>query len=107
MFANGAEKIIKDYFGVEDCMCGLQAINDEEQKILDEKRNERYSKITKIIDERMAVIPENPPPEFYDWIRNVEFINERFFIYTRDPKAKEQSGICTFCKEKFFASVKN
>lgn len=107
MYADGANQTILGYFGAKKIQSGLQVLQNEEQKILDMKRRERYGKITEIIDERMAVIPEKPPLEFYDWIRDVEYLNERFFIYTREPKAKEQSGICTFCKKTFSAPAKN
>lgn len=107
VYADGVEKIILDYLGAEDVLTGLQAINKEEQKILGAKRQERYDKITKIIDARMAVIPDKPPAEFFDWIRDTVYLNARYFIYTRDPKAKEQSGRCTFCKTYFAAPAKN
>lgn len=106
IYADGAEKVILDYLGTSDCT-GLQAIDKEEQEILGAKRQERYDKITKIIDERMAVIPDKPPAAFFDWIRDTVYLNERYFIYTCDPKAKEQSGKCSFCKTKFSAPAKN
>lgn len=106
VYADGAEKTILDYLKAADCT-GLQAINDEEQKILGAKRQERYDKITKIIDERMAVVSDKPPAEFFNWIRDTVYLNERYFIYTRAPKAKEQSGRCTFCKTVFNAPAKN
>lgn len=106
VYADGAEKTISDYLGAAGCT-GLQALNKEEQKILGAKRQERYDKITKIIDERMAVIPDKPPAEFFDWIRDTVYLNERYFIYTRFPKAKEQSGMCTFCRTVFNSPAKN
>lgn len=106
IYADGAETVILDYLGAAGCT-GLQAIDKEEQEILGAKRQKRYDKITRIIDERMAVISDKPPAAFFDWIRDTVYLNERYFIYTRTPKAKEQSGACSFCKTAFSAPAKN
>lgn len=107
VYADGAEKVILDYLEAAGCTSGLKAINDEEQKILDAKRQARYDKITQIIDARMAVLSDKPPAEFFDWIRDKVYLGERYFIYTRNPKVKTQRGVCTFCKKKFSAIAKN
>ena len=106
IYADGAEKVILDYLEAGRTS-GLKAINDEEQKILDAKRQARYDKITQIIDTRMAVLPDKPPAEFFDWIRDKVYLGERYFIYTRNPKVKMQRGVCTFCKKNFSAIAKN
>lgn len=106
VYADGAEKVILDYLKAARTS-GLKAINDEEQKILDAKRQARYDKITQIIDARMAVLSDKPPAEFFDWIRDKVYLGERYFIYTRNPKVKMQRGVCTFCKKKFSAIAKN
>lgn len=107
VYADGAEKIILDYLEAAGCTTGLKAINDEEQKILDAKRQARYDKITQIIDARMAVLPDKPPAEFFDWIRDKVYLGERYFIYTQNSKVKTQRGVCTFCKKNFSAPAKN
>lgn len=107
IYANGAEKTVLEYLGVQKEHRPLKALYDAENKVIKARRQQRYDKITKVIDARMAVIPEKPPQEFYDWLRDVEYIDERYFIYTRSPKAKKQDGICTFCKTVFSAAAKN
>lgn len=107
IYANGAEKIVLDYLGVQNEPRPLMALYNAENKVIEARRQRRYDKITKVIDARMAVVPEKPPQEFYDWLRDVEYIDERYFIYTRSPKAKTQDGICTFCKTVFSAAAKN
>lgn len=107
IYLRGAKKVVSDYLGEQKETYPLGALRNTENKIIEARRQERYDKITKVIDERMAVIPEKPPQEFYDWLRDVEYVDERCFIYTRDPKDKMQYGICTFCKTKFSAPVKN
>lgn len=107
MYVCGAKKVVSDYLGEQKETYPLEALCNTQNKIIEARRRERYDKITKIIDERMAVVPEKPPQEFYDWLRDVEYVDERYFIYTRDPKDKMQYGICTFCKTKFSAPAKN
>lgn len=107
IYVSGARKIITDYLGRQNERDPLKALVAAENDIIAAIRQKRYDKITAVIDERMAAVPENPPGEFFDWLRDVEYLNERYFIYTRSPKSKTQYGICTFCKEKFYAPVKN
>lgn len=107
IYVRGAEKVVFDYLGEQKETYPLRALSNAENKIIEARRQERYDKITKVIDERMAVVSETPPQEFYDWLRDVEYVDERYFIYTRNPKDKMQYGICTFCKTKFSAMVKN
>ncbi len=107
LYTRGAKKTVLDYLGEQKETYPLGALCSTENKVIEARRQERYDKITKVIDERMAVIPEKPPQEFYDWLRDVEYVDERYFIYTRFPKSKTQYGICTFCKTKFSAPAKN
>lgn len=107
MYVRGAQKTVLDYLGKQSEENPLRALYNAENKVIAARRQQRYDKITRVIDARMAVVPEKPPREFYDWLRDVEYVDERYFIYTRSPKAKTQDGVCTFCKTMFSAPAKN
>lgn len=96
-----SEKAICDYLGNEN---GLRALRSAEQKILDRKRDAAHQIIKDKIDTRLADI-KDPPPEFFDWIRETVFRKYRYFFY-KYQRGKVQHGYCSHCKAEFDAAVK-
>lgn len=105
--SNDTNLTILNYLESPNGESGIMALERKEQEILSAKRRTRHDVIMKRIDERMAVLPNEPPQAFYDWICDTAYINERYFIYTRESKAKKHNGVCTHCKTRFSAVAKN
>ncbi|MDO4864896.1 MAG: hypothetical protein Q4A05_12080, partial [Ruminococcus sp.] len=96
-----SEKVICDYLDNEN---GLRALGSAEQKILDKKRNAAHQKIKDKIDARLADI-KDPPPEFFEWVKETVFRKYRYFFY-KYQRGKVQHGYCSHCKAEFDAAVK-
>ncbi len=96
-----SEKTICDYLNSEN---GLRALKAAEQKILDRKRNAAHQIIKDKIDARLADI-KDPPPEFFEWVKETVFRKYRYFFY-KYKRGKVQHGYCSHCKAEFDAAVK-
>lgn len=96
-----SEKTVCSYLGNEN---GLRALKAAEQKILDRKRNAAHQIIKDKIDARLADI-KDPPPEFFEWVKETVFRKYRYFFY-KYKRGKVQHGYCSHCKAEFDAAVK-
>lgn len=96
-----SEKAVCDYLGNEN---GLRALRSAEQEILDRKRNAAHQIIKDKIDTRLADI-KDPPPEFFEWVKETVFRKYRYFFY-KYQRGNVQHGYCSHCKAEFDAAVK-
>ena len=96
-----SEKTVCSYLGNEN---GLRALKAAEQEVLDRKRDAAHQKIKDKIDARLASI-KDPPPEFFEWVKETVFRKYRYFFY-KYQRGKVQHGYCSHCKAVFDAAVK-
>ena len=102
---DGADEVISSYFGDSQGK-GLQLVFDNENKVLKERLNARHKKELDIIDARMAIVAENPPAAFFDWLENTALAHARYYFYEY-RKGKKQTGYCSHCKTTFSAAARN
>lgn len=96
-----SEKTVCSYLGNEN---GLRALKAAEQEVLDRKRDAAHQIIKDKIDARLADI-KDPPPEFFEWVKETVFRKYRYFFY-KYKRGKVQHGYCSHCKAEFDAAVK-
>lgn len=109
---DNADEIIENYlkkviskkeYNKLTCHEGLTTLYYVEQNMLAKALELRHKKITDKVDQRMAVLPENPPQEFKNWVEDWVLQDARYFFYSY-KKRKTQKGICSHCQTTFEAS---
>lgn len=85
------KRVLKEFLGVFPE--GLQGIEKYQESILEERREEKYKKLTAVWDAAMNLIRDVPK----DWTRwvNRYGLKENYIFYDYSRKVKE--GYCTWC----------
>lgn len=100
-----ADNVITEYLsrkGADRGLRGMKLLCKIEQDMLDEKLEVKHKKITDIVDERMSSVPENPPEEFFGWVKDWVLGKARYFFY-KYQKGKRQRGYCSHCCKEYDA----
>lgn len=92
----GSEAVIRDWLRDQFSPNLMGMISDSQTKIRHKKRDERWDRIRREIDNRMLEI-RDVPGDVIRWVRNTVFRDSHYIIYRYRKGKDETDGFCTFC----------
>lgn len=94
----GEREIISDYLEIECMVIGqeLEAINNFQRKVMQDKLDKKHEKIKNRIDEVMAKVPQLPN-DFDKWVDNGPFRFSKYIYYKRE--GNKIKAYCTECEK--------